>query len=301
MNPDSSATYMKTPSEQSVPSEGATSFASTPSFSSGSSTWGSSDVQKEALSPEPTFAEWQAGKKARLSVFKLPLGMASSPWLVIRNINAQIDTASLRDVCCEYGTVRVCHTLHQSELALICFSSMDEAIQAKAGLDKNPSISGVPISAHFASEANIKELCEQLQVGINSEQHQHRGWPSDARSESVETTSVVTHKTSLTLSDVSSSTAPAQWESHTPASTPFSRQTSEMSSSSMWSDGGFLSGFSSPWISSGPVSSTSMGSSASNSGPCSVASPQDAATSTVSNFTLPSNSTGQSFLPGGLL
>lgn len=223
-------------------------------------------------------------------------------------LHSQIDTASLRDVCCEYGTVRVCHTHYQSELALICFSSVDEAINAKAGLDKNPSISGVSVSAYFASEANIKELCEQLQVGINSEQHQRRGWPSDAHSESVETTSVVTHKTSLTLSDVSGSTTNAQWESHTPVSAPFSRQTSDMStpgSSSMWSDGGFLSGFSSPWLSSGPVSSTSMGSNggntASNSGPGSVVSPQDATTSTISNFTLTGNSTGQSFLPGGLL
>lgn len=187
--------------------------------------------------------------------------------------------------------MRVCHTHYQSELALICFSSMDEAIQAKAGLDKDPSISGVPVSAQFASEANIKELCEQLQVGINSEHNQQRGWPSDARSESAVATTSGTHKTSLTLSDVSGATTPAQWENHTPLSAPFSRQTSEVSNSSMWSDGGFLSGFSSPWLSSGPVSSTSMG----------MASPQDATTSTVSNFTLPGNSTGQSFLPGGLL
>lgn len=96
VNPESSGPiYMKTPGEQSGPSEGANSFASTPSFSSGSSTWGRDDMrssvaQKEALSPEPTFAEWQAGKKARLSMFKLPQSMATSPWIVIRNINTQV-------------------------------------------------------------------------------------------------------------------------------------------------------------------------------------------------------------------
>jgi hypothetical protein len=74
----------------------------------------------------------------------------------------------------------------------------------------------------------------------------------------------------------------------------------------MWSDGGFLSGFSSPWLSSGPVSSTSMGSNgggvvnATSSGPCSMTPPQDTVTS--HNFTLPSNcANGQSFLPGGIL
>lgn len=96
VNSDPSAQYMKMRSEQSgTGSEGMSPFATTPSFSSGSSTWGqdmrrSSETQKEALSPEPTFAEWQAGKKARLSVFKMPQSMATSPWLVIRNINSQV-------------------------------------------------------------------------------------------------------------------------------------------------------------------------------------------------------------------
>lgn len=89
VNSDPSAPpYMKTPaSEQS--GKGAGSFPSTPSFSSGSSTWGqdeirASDGQKDAMSPEPTFAEWLSGKKARL------LPNATSPWLVIRNINTQV-------------------------------------------------------------------------------------------------------------------------------------------------------------------------------------------------------------------
>ena len=46
-------------------------------------------------SPEPTFAEWQAGKKAHLSVFKLP-SYPPSPWLCIHNINTQVCVYSVQ-------------------------------------------------------------------------------------------------------------------------------------------------------------------------------------------------------------
>ena len=41
------------------------------------------------LSPEPTFDEWQAGKKAHLSVFKLPSNPPSS-WLILGNVTSQV-------------------------------------------------------------------------------------------------------------------------------------------------------------------------------------------------------------------
>lgn len=51
----------------------------------------SPDHKSTVLSPEPTFAEWQAGKKAHLSVFKLPSN-PPSPWLCIHNVNSQVCT-----------------------------------------------------------------------------------------------------------------------------------------------------------------------------------------------------------------
>ena len=51
----------------------------------------SPDYKSMVLSPEPTFAEWQAGKKAHLSVFKLPSNPPSQ-WLCIRNVNTQVHT-----------------------------------------------------------------------------------------------------------------------------------------------------------------------------------------------------------------
>lgn len=45
--------------------------------------------ESSMLSPDPTFDEWQAGKKARLSVFKLPSN-PPSPWLILRNVTSQV-------------------------------------------------------------------------------------------------------------------------------------------------------------------------------------------------------------------
>lgn len=89
MNPDPSQLYMK--GEPKAFADGGNSFVTTPTLTSENSTWGQEEVgsaegQKEAISPEPTFAEWQAGKKARLSVFKMP----TSPWLVVKNVTTQV-------------------------------------------------------------------------------------------------------------------------------------------------------------------------------------------------------------------
>ena len=64
------------------------------SSATGRSAWSQDGLQSSRresimLSPEPTFAEWQAGKKAHLSVFKLPSNPPSS-WLLLRNITSQV-------------------------------------------------------------------------------------------------------------------------------------------------------------------------------------------------------------------
>ena len=64
------------------------------SLTSGGSTWGQDELhslssKQGMVSPEPTFAEWQAGKKARLSLTKFPSN-PPSPWLIVRNIKSQV-------------------------------------------------------------------------------------------------------------------------------------------------------------------------------------------------------------------
>lgn len=207
---------------------------------------------------------------------------------------------------------------------------MEEAIQAKTGLDKSPSISGVLVSTQFASEANIKDLCEQFQGNAQPrEQNEKVGWPgTDSTSSVAVTENKASHPTTTSSSsDGQSVVSPLQWgdghyqqqQQQHQSSSHFSRQqSSEMmsiastpGSASMWSDGGFLSGFSSPWVSSGPSSissSTNMTPSGggptsmtpSGGGPMSMTSPQESAAS-VATAGPPVASNGQSFLPGGLL
>lgn len=193
--------------------------------------------------------------------------------------------------------VRVCHAHHPSELALICFNSIEEAVQAKTGLDKCPSISGVLIMSQFASEGDIKELCEQFQMSHSADRREERrgegqGWPSHSSSDTK-----LSHPTTMAPTSLPLSAVAATWDNHTPSPAHFSRQQSSNVSTpgSMWSDGGFLSGFSSPWLSSGPTSSASVSGSRSASG----SSPQD--NSSGVNRAPPSNCGGQSFLPGGLI
>ena len=220
---------------------------------------------------------------------------------------SQIDPTTLREVCSKYGMVRVCHTDHPSELALICFNNIDEAIQAKTALDKTPSISGVSVMAQFASEGDIKELCEQFQLSHDAaavKREEDRAsahtWPGRSSSETKlsQPTSATPTPSSLALSAV----AAASWDNHTPSPAQFSRQqSSEVGTpGSMWSEGGFLSGFSSPWLSTASAGSGSSSAGGTSGGPCSMTSPQENASSGM-NANLPGNCAGQSFLPGGLL
>lgn len=82
-----------TPASATVPS-----FTSPPNTSSDEVTsglggaWDKGGLHPSSvLSPEPSFEEWQAGKKAHLSVFKLPSN-PPTPWLCIQNVSSQVGT-----------------------------------------------------------------------------------------------------------------------------------------------------------------------------------------------------------------
>lgn len=238
----------------------------------------------------------------------------------------QVNSSVLREVCSVFGTLKVCYTHQQSECSLLCYSSIEEAVQAKTVLDKNPMVNGVPVTVQFASESTIKEICENLQLRLDAEQHEdsteQQTWGFTASSQANQNL-----PNSATLPNISFS-APSQWDSPAQAPVPssmdnnnnsnsgtissgggnssFTRQTSELSTpgSSVWSDGGFLSGFSSPWqsgFSSGAGSAGNSMNASNNSGSFSLASPHQnsadsSSLSTVSN----NNATGQPFLPNGL-
>ena len=91
-------TSFTSPQPQTSPPESYTP-TSVDSLTSSGSTWGQDELnslnaKQGMVSPEPTFAEWQAGKKARLSVTKGPLNPPSQ-WLIVRNVNTQVSTLKL--------------------------------------------------------------------------------------------------------------------------------------------------------------------------------------------------------------
>lgn len=232
--------------------------------------------------------------------------------------------------------VRACHAHYPSEVALVCFSSIEEAVQAKAGLDKNPSISGVQVHAEFASEADIKDLCEQFELSIDTAASADPappssssssaaaslegkgqgggggGWPRTSVSVSMVPSASSSQAPPLSLSEINSgSSGPSQqWggvvnrmAAAPPTSIHFGRQASEMSTvstpGSMWSDGGFLSGFSSPWLSSSPTSLGGVVSSSGGSGGvASTGGPTSMMPSHDQSAGLAIDQTGQPFLPG---
>jgi hypothetical protein len=59
------------------------------SLASGRGTWSQSKEKHCTISSEPTFAEWQAGKRAQISVGTFPSNPPSQ-WLIVRNLNSQV-------------------------------------------------------------------------------------------------------------------------------------------------------------------------------------------------------------------
>ena len=59
------------------------------SLASGRGTWSRDEVKHGVITSEPTFAEWQAGKRAQLSVGKFPSNPPSQ-WLIVKSLNSQV-------------------------------------------------------------------------------------------------------------------------------------------------------------------------------------------------------------------
>lgn len=249
-------------------------------------------------------------------------------------LTLQVSQSSVEEVCSEFGELKVCYIHQPSEFCLIYYSTIEEASQAKAALDKSPSINGVNVTVEFASESDIKDICEHLQVrlDLDKQQHQdeavgpkHQSWgfnptsqPSPAASQSKSSTlssssqwgkaRVSVQVTSTTgMSSASSLENSGNAGSNNNSSSGntgslFNRQSSELStpgSSSVWSDPGFLSGFSSPWQSGFSSSGAISGGSGINSGSFSLTSPQQGSVD-VSSVNNNNSANGEPFLPNDL-
>ncbi|XP_065899629.1 trinucleotide repeat-containing gene 6C protein-like isoform X3 [Dysidea avara] len=109
-------------------------------------------------SPDPTFAEWQAGKKAH--IFKLPSNSPSC-WLVLRNLPPQLDQSTLRDLCSENGLVQTFFMNETMQSGLVRYSSSSEAMEAKIKLER-VGVHGINLVVDFASDSDIGEFIDSM-------------------------------------------------------------------------------------------------------------------------------------------
>lgn len=246
----------------------------------------------------------------------------------------QVNQRTVKEVCSEYGELKVCYIHQPSEFCLICYCTIEEAAQAKNALDKNPAINGVHVTVECASESGIKHICEQLRVRLDLDKQQEE--EEEAKHQSWGFGAVTQHNPSQPKPSLPSFTASSQWDGPAAPQAPptlsvptsssslenssnsisngnsssgntgslFNRQSSELSTpgSSVWSDPGFLSGFSSPWQSGFSSTGAVSGGSGGNSGSFTLTSPQQGSADASSYPSVNnSNAAGsQPFLPNGL-
>lgn len=232
--------------------------------------WGQSEPLKESFTPsseskwsDSVFSDWQAGGKTRLSSSGVPL----SPWLVIRSNSPQLNIQGLKDACRGFGDVK--SFIEGSEFVLVGFSSVEETVQAKSRVD---GLWRGHATTEVVPEGEMEALWQQTMNDYpkpNPPSSLHSSHTEGGRSGSF------------------------KWEDQ--SRTSFQRQASTPGGSSVWSDGGFLSGISSPWSSdfSGTLTSPSTGYQ-SDDAPSTLATSDDRSTSQGTSALSP-------YLPNGLL
>ena len=196
--------------------------------------------------------------------------------VALLHTHTQVDEPSLKDVCSEYGSLQTCLINPASECALVHYNDQEEAIQAKTGLDKHPSICGINVMADFAAEADISYFYEQLSFAkgegevvpppapprMGTAEEGTPSWfnePIGGEINPPDTLSAATKEAAPRppkWDDPSSSDSglqmmlPASETASPRGATSNSTPTPTSGggpSSSLWGDGSFLSGLSSPW------------------------------------------------------
>ena len=208
------------------------------------------------------------------------------------NVNAyttyhsiQLDIQRLKDACKGYGDVKSFIGSPGADFVLVCYSSVEEAMRAKPCIDR---LWGGHVSTEFVPEGDLEMHCQQLTM---SEPSVFAPPPKQVPPSSFHPTLAEGER--------------SRWDSQDMRAFSFERQASKAStpgSSSVWSDGGFLSGISSPWSSdfSGTLASPSTGYHSD------ILSTSSAATTPLTQDSIESSSSRNSsvlptFLPSGLL
>ena len=150
----------------------------------------------------------------------------------------QVDEASLRDVCSEFGRVQSITINPSTESAIVKYTTKEDAMQAKSGLDKSPVICDVSVCVDFATTEDVSDFYSQTQLAgsISSGPAQttpQEKWFSSDKTNPPGTTTLMNG---------------SRWDR---VDLGHRAQTeaggSETPSAALWSNNAFLPGLSSPW------------------------------------------------------
>lgn len=128
------------------------------------SSWGGSSEHQAPTDP------WNVGPKTRGP----PPGLSSgwdqqqgSSFLMLKNLTQQIDGSTLKTLCMQHGPLQLFHLYLKHGLALVQYSSREEAAKAQSALH-NCVLSNTTMMAFIPTESEVAQF---LQLGSSQGQH----------------------------------------------------------------------------------------------------------------------------------
>ena len=148
---------------------------------------------------------------------------------------------SLREVCGEYGVVQNCIISPNMDLAFVKYSSQNDSMKAKLGLDSSPNICGIVVSVDFIAESEVAAVHESFS---QMRQDFDREFNSPAEGGNLPTwfSDSFEDDTQYIGEQLDDSSAQAKWNVGN-----LGAYSKGGPRPSMWNDGNFLSGLSTPW------------------------------------------------------
>ncbi|CAG0916381.1 unnamed protein product [Notodromas monacha] len=135
-------------------------------------------------------------------------------WLVLNNLSPGMDSSTLKTLCMQHGPLNAFHVMSHQGVALVRYSSYDEASKAQASLH-NCILGSATIRADFASDSDVQSFLGNSSVqqsagggqGMQTSQNQMQQLNSSATWSSASMTSqgsAKTHETSWAQSGMNS-------------------------------------------------------------------------------------------------
>jgi len=147
-------------------------------FNSSTWTFSNSNAQLAASTPQQN-AIWannqQTASVAASKPKGPPPGLAqvqqqkdlNSNFLLIRNLPIQIDESILKALCRQHGSLLFFHLFLNHGLAIVKYSSKDEAMKAQQALNNCP-LNNTTIQVQIASESEVQQYLANCQIATNT-------------------------------------------------------------------------------------------------------------------------------------